>query len=151
MERALTSCMSSLTAAYRVGQGPVQRDEKGRLLPGHNLRSPGISGSAGPTLMRHVSLMSHFTPAQLEAVAADAELPALRVAAARWLLRTQSEQRLKSGASECGAEIDRLLDRTLGRPKQHVEVDATTRHDHILELTEANLAALGDAFDDLGG
>lgn len=148
MGHALTLSNKPLSGKSDVPDGPVLRDGKGRLLPGHNLRSSGVSANAGSTLMRHVSLMSHFTPVELEKVAADCELPALRIAAARWLLRTQSEERLKSGASESGAEIDRLLDRTLGRPKQHVDIDATTRHDHILQLTEANLAALGDAFDD---
>lgn len=128
---------------------PVRRDEKGRLLPGHNLRSPGVSANAGATLMQHVARMSHYTPAQLKQVATDHELPALRIAAANWLLRTQSDKRLKSGASESGAEIDRLLDRTIGRPRQHVEVEANTRHEHLMKMTEDNLKALDTAFEGL--
>lgn len=149
MDGTLTQIGKAFSDIGGMDSRPVRRDNKGRFLPGHSPRSPGVSGNAGKTLKRYVSLISHMTITQLEQIATDSTAPALRIAAAKWLLRTASDTRLKSGAAEAGPEIDRLLDRTLGRPKQQLQVEESTRHAHLVELTEENLKTMGEVLDDL--
>ena len=97
--------------------------------------------------MAYVSHAGLKTIAELEAIAKERDSPALKIAAAKWLLRTCSDKKLKSGASESGPEIDRLLDRTLGRPAQHIDVDMVGRQAHLVELTDVTKTGFNDAFD----
>lgn len=126
------------------------RDQKGLLLPGHALSNKGIStrSNAGATLMNQIAYLSGKTPEQLKTIAADDDAPLLRIAAARWLLRCGDDNMLKSGAAAAGPEIDRLLDRTLGRPQQHIELDVDTRQQHLVTMTDEALAQLDDLVDE---
>ena len=75
-------------------------------------RHVGAGRKAGATFAEWLNTMVNLTEGELEAVADNARLPALKRHAARAILRGTGE------------DIDRILDRTIGRPRQ--SIDATT-------------------------
>lgn len=60
--------------------------------------------------------MQDWSTAQLEAVMADTNAPVSKKAAARCWLDAASKDRTSSGNPIAGGEIDRIMDRTNGRP-----------------------------------
>jgi hypothetical protein len=79
----------------------------------------------------------------LRAIARDPDAPVTAIAAAKWLLRCGSSRRTRSGTPIAGPELDRLLDRTIGKPTQAVQVrvEAGAREQALQAQLDAQLAA----------
>lgn len=73
-------------------------------------------------MMEWLGVMNEWTKRQLEAVVNDVDAPASKVSAARVWLDAMSKERTSSGSPIAGPEFDRILDRTIGKPAQAVDV-----------------------------
>ena len=95
---------------------------------------PGVSGNpagrpkAGAVIAEWMDAMAAYTPEQLREVMGDPSAPAAKVAAARTWLDGISSDRNAAGSPIAGAEVDRICDRTDGKPQQRVEL----KHDGTL-------------------
>ena len=76
-------------------------------------RHVGAGRKAGATYAEWLNVMASLTEAELVAVADNARLPALKRHAARAILRGTGE------------DIDRILDRTIGKPRQSIDTTTT--------------------------
>lgn len=127
----------------------IERDEKGRFLPGHSYQwQPGQSGNpegrqpAGATVREWFNTMKSWAEGRLETTAQDKDAPAAKRAAAQWWLRILKDGQTKGGQPVAGPELDRLFDRTEGRPNQQVQITSESRNAYLIGLTRDALAAL---------
>jgi hypothetical protein len=92
---------------------------------------PGQSGnvqgrpSAGATIEEWYNTLQHATLAELKELVEDGDTPAAKAAAARAWIDARSMQRSKSGYPIAGPEVDRIADRTQGKPTQTVAISQT--------------------------
>ncbi len=79
-----------------------------------------------------MNAMAHYTVDEVKAVLKEPDLKVARAIAAKIVLRILDNKRN-------GQDFDRLMDRTLGKPKQQnqVSVNGTIKHQHSNEQTEA--------------
>ncbi len=70
-----------------------------------------------------VNVMADWPPAAVDAVMADAAAPVAKRAAARVWLDAVSRACTAGGVPIAGAELDRICDRTEGRPKQSITAE----------------------------
>ncbi len=125
---------------------------KGRIPPVENRWKPGQSGNpsgrkcAGLTLKEWFNQMADWSKAQLRATFDDPEASVAKISAARCWLHASSEMTTNSGSPIAGPEVDRILDRTIGKPTQ--AVDLTSKGEKITptmdlsKLTVEELASL---------
>ncbi len=109
---------------WKPGQsGNPSGRAKGRRYPGDYLRS---------------MLGDNLAAGELQAVARDKSAPVARRIAAKAILAALDDDGKLSGPA-----LDRLLDRTEGRPGQSVTVTAEARPDPARVLAEARRSVLG--------
>ena len=98
---------------------------------GENLKPyqwpPGVAGggsqrNAGLTFLGWVHRMQSAREPKLRAIADDPREPVVKRAAARHVLRWLTDGFARSGKPFAGDDLDRLMDRTLGRPAQAITV-----------------------------
>lgn len=113
---------------------------------------PGESGNpagrrpAGMSVREWVNQMTDRPVEQLRAIdAAPDPHPWSKVIAARWLLRSGSNDLSKGGFPIAEKSLAELFDRTVGKAPQQVEIKAEHRHLHLIDLTSTALAALDEA------
>ena len=113
---------------------------------------PGVSGNpagrrpAGLSIREWANLLTDAPIEQLKAIDANPEPePWSKVIAARWLLRSGTNDLSKGGWPLADKPLAELFDRTTGRPAQQVEIKAEHRHLHLIQLTENAIAALDEA------
>jgi hypothetical protein len=118
------------------------RDARGLFLPGNKIGqttrfppgksgNPGGSRNAGATLREWINALADMTIPQLQSVAEDESVPALKNAAAYALLATASSGR------DAREAINLIIDRTLGRPPQSVQIQEVTGTDRALAALDA--------------
>ena len=107
----------------RSGTAPPAeyRWRKGCTSPNPNGRPP-----AGASVREFLNLLQFSTREEVEAVMNDPAEPVNKVAAARIWRDACSQDRSSAGVPIAGAEIDRIADRTDGRPVRLGEVEPVT-------------------------
>lgn len=111
-------------------RGPNTPEGKAKALanlrpmkPGETLNPHGRP-IAGASLREWINQMQGWTLEELRAVATDANAPVNKVTAARTWLDAATNERT------CGAEFDRIMDRTEGKPPQSVKMDVNAQVSH---------------------
>jgi hypothetical protein len=106
-------------ADYKVGPGkpPLEFQFK----PGHP-GGPGRPKGAAYTLKEWLNLMAEYSVSDLNAVLTDEAATAAKKAAARTWLDATTRLTTSSGVPIAGAEFDRIMDRTEGRPAQAIDL-----------------------------
>ena len=103
-----------------------------RFKPGPDSRRGNGSPSAGRSVTLYLNSLCKenddgtckYSPNELRRIARDPKSPHARVIAAKELLRCRSDGYDKNGRTPKAADsIDRLHDRTVGKPSIHVEVE----------------------------
>lgn len=96
-----------------------------------------------------MAVMSDWSRIDLKVVMDDDNNPSTKIAAARTLYDMGSQERTSSGAPIAGPEFDRVMDYTIGKPKQSVDVsmDATVKHK---EETQEAMKRLFEDTESLG-
>ena len=82
------------------------------------------SSNAGASLIEHYNRLAHrsLSLEELDRIGNDDSEPLVKRQAAKSLHRSLGDDFAKNGAPLAANDLDRILDRTVGRPKQHVEV-----------------------------
>lgn len=109
-------------------RGPKTPEGKARSLA--NLKPPWEPGnlvkggrpSAGLSIKEWVNQMEKWPRSKLEAVMKDLNAPVAKIAAARIWIDASSKERNSAGMPIAGSDVDRIFDRTEGKPKQAVEL-----------------------------
>jgi hypothetical protein len=120
---SVVATRTEVSTAYPAQQA-VRRDELTRWRPGQS-GNPRGRPNIGASVMDWTNQMDRWDDDRLRAVMADKAAPRSKKAAARWLLDVATQDRTKGGTPVAGPELDRLLDRTLGKPQQQVSVTST--------------------------
>ncbi|MCY2953775.1 MAG: hypothetical protein NTU53_17620 [Planctomycetota bacterium] len=94
-----------------------------RFQPGNKL-SPGRP-CVGASIRDWYNIMGSYTPAQVEAVLRDKKASTAKIMAAGRVLDALSRDRNAAGTPIAGAEVDRICDRTAGKPKAFVQLEPT--------------------------
>lgn len=116
-------------AGPQIGVMGTDHLAKHQFQPGHDPRR-WVRGRQGRSLLEWVDELGAETDegaakhdaAALRAIAADDAAPHLKAAAAGVLLRMRAEGFARNGLPLANADIERVLDRTLGKPRTSVEV-----------------------------
>jgi hypothetical protein len=104
----------------------VESIQKGEFPSRKDQFPPGVSGNpagrppAGASFKEWLNVMADYKRNELLAVMADAKAPAAKLAAARTWLGATSRDRNSAGVPIAGADVDRICDRTIGRPTQEI-------------------------------
>lgn len=101
-----------------------------------------MSKNAGKIAQNYYNEMSDWTRDDLLRVSGDSGAPVVQVAVANALLRLASTDTNRSGIPIAGPEMDRMMDRTLGKPMQQLELGADGAAHALGVLTAAHRAAL---------
>ena len=87
---------------------------------------PGVSGNpagrppAGASVKEWLNVMADYSRDELLRVLGDPKASAAKLAAARAWLGATSDDRNSAGVPIAGADLDRICDRTIGRPTQEI-------------------------------
>lgn len=106
---------------------PADQESKGEFPSRAHQFPPGVSGNpagrkaAGASVRDWWNIMEDWTLAKIAEVLTDPTSPAAKVAAARTWIDASSTDRNAAGSPIAGAEIDRICDRTDGKPTQRIE------------------------------
>jgi hypothetical protein len=127
----------------------VDRAGKGGIVPPvehqfkfGNRANPLGRPAAGLSIIEFINELQNHTRAELRAVSKDPRVPAnKRVAAKEWL-RALSNRRNVAGNDQAGSTIDRIIDRTAGKAKQHIEVSNADLA-ATLDLTRLTIEQVG--------
>ena len=100
-----------------------------RFKPGFDPRR-AMPTNVGESLLHWMSVLeeqddqglARYDEACLKTIISDGKLSRTKRAAAAHLMRLTSEEFAKNGLPFANADLERLLDRTVGRPKQSIEV-----------------------------
>lgn len=112
-----------LPAVERVGncRPPVHsRFKKGQS------GNPGGSRSAGAYVREWINVMRKWPKDRLERVLESDKAPAAKKAAARVWLHAITTATTDKGTPIAGPELDRICDRTEGKPKQSIDVNSNS-------------------------
>lgn len=119
--------------ASGAGRGGIVPPAEKRWKPGQS-GNPKGRPNAGAAVREWLNVMQSWTLERIRGVLTDPKARANKVAAARIWVHACCEDRSSAGLPIAGGEIDRVMDRTLGKP---VAEDLLTR----LEKLEALLSA----------
>ena len=104
---------------------------------------------AGGSVKAGLNKMASQTRARIREIARNSSSPVSQVIAARMLIRAASNRVNKSGTPIAGPEIDRIFDRTVGRPGQSIEVTSDVRAHNTIRMLESHQQSLiGHLLDD---
>lgn len=115
---------SSVTVKQRRGKPQTNPRSLSNLKP----FKPGESGNpngrppAGLSILEWLNQMESWTREQLESVLSDTSAPVSKLAAARSWLDATVRGYTQGGNPVAGNDFDRILDRTIGKPAQSVDV-----------------------------
>ena len=115
-----------------MSAAPAHQQPKGEFPSRAHQFPPGVSGNpagrpaAGAVVREWYNAMASYSPEDLRAVMADPAAPAAKLAAARVWLDAISSDRNAVNVPIAGAEIDRICDRTDGKPTQRIEAQVET-------------------------
>ena len=98
--------------------------------------------NAGTSVMIHVKRLLHSTPREVETVMADSNAPVHARLAAKWVQRCLSDDKTSSGHHIASAELQHLLDRTVGKPHSNMSIQSESKSLHLIEVNEESIAAL---------
>lgn len=109
--------------------GPKTPEGKARSLanlipakPGEVRNKNGGHRAAGASVKEWINVMQEWTAAEVAAVLEDGDAPMNKRAAARVWLDAASKDKNAAGMPVAGADLDRIMDRTVGKPTQAVEL-----------------------------
>lgn len=92
----------------------------------------------GLSFIEHLNALGKAKHSKLRAIASDRKQPQLRRAAAKQLLQTTSERMTTAGVPIRGEALDRICDRTIGKPTSHTQIDVNASIQVVtVELTGA--------------
>ena len=84
---------------------------------------PGRHKNAGASIIEHINRMSMWDLSRVQAAADDPKASCSKRQAAKSLCRSMSDEFAKNGRPFAADDLDRVLDRTDGKPVQRVEVE----------------------------
>lgn len=100
----------------------VAPPEHTRFRRGESGNPAGRATNAGSSIKEWINSMAGWPIAKIENTMNDDEAPAAKRAAARVWVDAMSKDRNASGIPIAGGDLDRILDRTLGKPSQSVDM-----------------------------
>jgi hypothetical protein len=119
----------------------------GTAPPAEYRWKPGQSGNsagrppAGAVVKEWLNVMAGWPREEVTAVMNDPAAPSAKRAAARTWLDATCQDRTSSGAPVAGGELDRIMDRTDGKPVQNVDVRGEVSHRHVVQAAVARMMA----------
>ena len=90
---------------------------------GKNGDHPGRPPNAGASIIEHINRMAMWDLSRVQAAADDPKASCSKRQAAKSLVRSMSDEFAKNGRPFAADDLDRVLDRTDGKPVQRVEVE----------------------------
>ena len=126
----------------------IQRRPDGTFAPGGS-GNPRGRPNCGASIVEWINALAGVARSELQSIIDDAAAPVAKVSAARVLIDSATLERSKSGTPIAGAEFDRLLDRTVGRPVQQVALTAATCVEHTIMAKAATDPAALELMDQL--
>lgn len=97
---------------------------------------------AGKEIVNCLNEMTGWNRQDLERTKIDDSAPISKRVAASWWLRALSEDKTRGGLYVCEQSVKDLIDRTVGRPSQQIEIYGEVRNVQLLGLTKDSLKAL---------
>lgn len=128
----------------------IERDANGRFIPGQSGNPRGGGNPAGMTLSWWYSVMADWPMARLTRAAAGNEpgATAAYIAAAKQWLQALCDDCTAAGKPIRGESVDRIHDRTIGRPKQAVDVEIDVATQRVEDLIDRQLPHPNDVLLD---
>lgn len=109
----------------------------------HGIRPDYRVGTGiGDSIISSYDKLGMMTEAQLKSMGDNQNAPAFIRMASRALVRCMSDDRTSGGVPVAGAALEALLDRTVGKSKQQIEINQHTRTDHVIQMTAETLEAM---------
>lgn len=107
-------------------------------MSGRVKRVPKIQTLAGASFAEALNEMQGWSELQLREVAESPASPSIQRMAAQTLVRATNADAIneKTGAFAHHQDIDRILDRTVGKPSQSVKVEGSLRFDAVVMTIE---------------
>lgn len=146
------SDMNGKTPAHQANGRGAGRG--GIIPPVENRWKPGQSGNpkgrptAGACIVEWMNEMREWPLARIEKAMNDPKSPAAKVVAARTWIHSMTQDKNSSGMPVAGPDTDRLLDRTVGKPKQDIDVtmDASIQHKQDVQAVMEKVLSDPEAF-----
>ena len=114
-------------SSYAPGKHP---NSQACLMPPYGLKGgPGRNKNAGASIIEHINTMALWPMDRIEAVADDPKASCSKRQAAKSLVRSMSDEWAKNGKPLAADDLDRVLDRTEGKPTQRVHVETREAKD----------------------
>lgn len=132
------ACVTACSVAWaliswRLAKWPVSNHVR-QIMSLRVKRVPKIQTLAGASFAEALNEMQNWTELQLREVAESPNAPSIQRMAAQTMLRATDQHATndKTGAFANHQDIDRVLDRTVGRPNQSVKVEGSLRLDALM-------------------